>query len=136
MSKPWGQADRGSAMQQAHRKITDYAQALSIAYDIFDDIEPNLKKHTVPAIEPLTASLYAALADVQSLLGCLDYYFARCAEAGLEPGEARAKWNEHIPADFIETMRDWQHNGPNEINLVDQFLLKPMGMEPCPEEQD
>ena len=122
----WGQADRGSAMQVLHRKIVDHARTLRITEDIFDDIEPALRKDTLPTMEPLTKAVYVALADVSSFLGCLDYFMARCGEAGLTPDEARSQWETHAPADFLTTMRDWQEVGPNEIALVDQFILAPM----------
>ena len=131
----WGQADRGSAMQVLHRKIADHARTLRITEDIFDDIEPALRKDTLSTMEQLTKAVYVALADVRSFLGCFDYFAARCVEAGLTPDEARHQWETHAPEDFLTTMRDWQEVGPNEIALVDQFILAPMGLPSCPDKQ-
>ncbi len=86
-------------------------------------------------MEQLTKAVYVALADVSSFLGCFDYFTARCMEAGVTPDEARQQWETHAPADFLTTMRDWQEVGPNEIALVDQFILAPMGLPSCPEKQ-
>ncbi len=122
-------------MQILHRKIADHARTLRITEDIFDDIEPYLRKDTLSTMEQLTKAVSVALADVRSFLGCFDYFAARCVEAGLTPDEARHQWETHAPADFLTTMRSWQEVGPNEIALVDQFILKPMGLPPCPDKQ-
>ncbi len=57
-------------------------------------------------------------------------------ELAMTPEQAREMWEKHQPDNFIETMQDWQSSGPNEINLVDEFVLKPIRLPPCPDKQD
>lgn len=122
-------------MEQARRDILASQAKLDTAYNMFDDIEPHLRKSLPEGFRDTTKTLYTAFGTVSDVLRCLDYFLARMAELDMTPEQALAEWDKHQPADFLDTMRDWQSYGPNEINLVDEFILKPMGLPPCPENQ-